>query len=127
MKKRYDKSDVFWGLQFGIGGDLIFGSIFRFWQSHMFQPQLAMQRFIYCVHICDTQTYYSGISVSEPKASTHTHTRAANIHTTHKGKMILPMGACPHRYYRRSPLCVVRMLAARVCVLALGSLTLIPE
>ena len=32
-------------------------------------------------------------SVSEPKASTHT--RAANIHTTHKGKMILPMGAAP--------------------------------
>ena len=36
-------------------------SIFRLWQSHIFQPQLAMQRFIYCVHICDTQTYYSGI------------------------------------------------------------------
>ena len=31
--------------------------------------------------------------MSEPKASTHT--RAANIHTTHKGKMILPMGAAP--------------------------------
>ena len=42
--------------------------------------------------MCNTQTYYSGT-----KCLSLTHT----CHTTHKGKMILPMGACPHRYYRR--------------------------
>ena len=63
---------------------MIFFSQNWFWQSHIFQPQLAMQRFIYCVHICDTQTYYSGISVSEPKASTHTHTCRQHSHHTER-------------------------------------------
>ena len=58
--------------------------------------------------MCNTQTYYSGT-----KRLSLTHT----CHTTHKGKMILPMGACPHRYYR-SPLCVW----CGTCVLASGTL-----
>ena len=58
--------------------------------------------------MCNTQTYYSGT-----KCLSLTHT----CHTTHKGKMILPMGACPHRYYR-SPLCVW----CGTCVLASGTL-----
>jgi len=59
-------------------------------------------------------------ALTELGKHTHVPHKRAPTSTPHtKGKMILPMGACPHRYYRTFPLCVVWMLAvfcvARVC------------
>ena len=72
LEIRAVKSYVFWSKTNLFGGPR--------GQNHIFQPNLAIHKFIYCVYICNTQPYFSGIRVLvSPRLA---HTRAANIHIT---------------------------------------------
>ena len=102
-------------------------------RNHILQPQLSIQKsYVVCIYVQYTNILFRYKVLVSPRLA---HTRAANIHTTHKGGARFARannstdGArasrAPHRYCCFS-LCVWCECWRHVCVcvLALGSLTL---
>ena len=94
---------------------MFFWSIFRLWQNHIFQPQLAMPRFIHCVYMRYTDILFRYKVWVSPRLA-HTHTCRQHSHHTQRENDTTNGGLPPS--VLSVPLCVW----CGTCVLASGTL-----